>query len=96
MNAEERATLDAWAARLSGELGLQREGTGPNAVLAALDIDAILSLAGTAAHAVLRPAAPVTTFLVGYAAGLAAAAGTPPQDAISAASTTASAACARE
>jgi len=42
----------------------------------ALEIDAevdealILDLARDAAHAVARPAAPVTTFLVGYAAGL--------------------------
>lgn len=42
----------------------------------ALDIDAevdealILDLARDAAHSVERPAAPLTTFLVGYAAGL--------------------------
>ncbi|HZJ07281.1 MAG TPA: DUF6457 domain-containing protein [Nocardioidaceae bacterium] len=42
----------------------------------ALEIDAevdealILDLARDAAHAVARPAAPVTTFLVGYAAGM--------------------------
>ena len=34
------------------------------------DRDAILGLAGVAAHNVVRPAAPVTTFLAGYAAGL--------------------------
>ncbi len=38
-----------------------------------VDIEAVLSLAGTAAHSVLRPAAPLTTYLVGYAAGVAAA-----------------------
>lgn len=38
-----------------------------------IDIDSVLSLAGIVAHAVVRPAAPVTTFLVGYAAGLAVA-----------------------
>ena len=43
----------------------------------ALDIDAevdeglILDLAKVAAHSVERPAAPVTTYLLGYAAGLA-------------------------
>ena len=47
----------------------------------ALDIDAVLSLAGQAAHAVVRPAAPLTTFLVGYAAGRASAAGTISSDA---------------
>ncbi|MCD9153615.1 DUF6457 domain-containing protein [Aeromicrobium duanguangcaii] len=35
------------------------------------DPEVLLDLAGTAAHAVVRPAAPLTTFLVGYAAGLA-------------------------
>ena len=33
--------------------------------------DTILGLAGEAAHGVERPAAPITTFLAGYAAGLA-------------------------
>lgn len=40
-----------------------------------VDIGAVLGLAGVAAHGVVRPAAPVTTFVVGYAAGLAAATG---------------------
>lgn len=40
-----------------------------------VDIDAVLALAGEAAHGIVRPAAPVTTFIVGYAAGLAAATG---------------------
>jgi hypothetical protein len=40
-----------------------------------VDIDAVLGLAGVAAHSVVRPAAPLTTFVVGYAAGLAAATG---------------------
>ncbi|MGH8829449.1 MAG: DUF6457 domain-containing protein [Jiangellaceae bacterium] len=35
-----------------------------------VDIDAILDLAKDAAHNVDRPAAPVTTFVVGYAAAL--------------------------
>lgn len=58
--------LAAWVTRLATELGL---GDVP------VDIDAILSLAGVAAHAVLRPAAPLTTYIVGYAAGRAAATG---------------------
>lgn len=37
-----------------------------------IDINAILSLAGVAAHSVVRPAAPLTTFIAGLAAGLAA------------------------
>ena len=32
--------------------------------------DALLALAGDAAHGIVRPAAPLTTFLAGYAAGL--------------------------
>ncbi len=38
-----------------------------------VDIHAVLALAGRAAHSVLRPAAPLTTFIAGYAAGQAAA-----------------------
>lgn len=56
------ATLDAWWAELTAALGL---GEVP------IDRDALLGLAGVAAHSVIRPAAPLTTFLVGYAAGLA-------------------------
>ncbi len=40
-----------------------------------VDVNAVLALAGKAAHAVVRPAAPLTTFVAGYAAGLAAASG---------------------
>ncbi|MPY11949.1 DUF6457 domain-containing protein [Arthrobacter bussei] len=40
-----------------------------------VDIDAVLELAGKAAHGVVRPAAPLTTFVVGYAAGLAVGSG---------------------
>ncbi|WP_255316773.1 DUF6457 domain-containing protein [Nesterenkonia sp. Act20] len=40
-----------------------------------IDVDAILALAGQAAHTVVRPAAPVTTYLIGYVAGLAEATG---------------------
>jgi hypothetical protein len=36
-----------------------------------LDIDQVLDLAGAAARAVVRPAAPLTTFVAGLAAGLA-------------------------
>ncbi|MBC7517383.1 MAG: hypothetical protein H7248_00610 [Microbacteriaceae bacterium] len=61
--ADKVAVLADWSARLSAELGLD----------ISVDIDAILSLAGVAAHTVIRPAAPLTTFLVGYAAGRAAA-----------------------
>lgn len=37
-----------------------------------VDVNAVLSLAGVAAHSIVRPAAPLTTFIAGYAAGIAA------------------------
>jgi hypothetical protein len=54
--------LGTWATELAAALGLE------SAEIA--DIPLILDLARDAAHGVARPAAPVTTFLVGYAAGL--------------------------
>ncbi|WP_317986065.1 NTP transferase domain-containing protein [Streptomyces sp. 5-10] len=50
--------LDEWIAAAKAELGID------------LDVDtaALLDLARDAAHGVARPAAPLTTFLVGYAA----------------------------
>lgn len=57
-------TLQRWSDSLATELGIAD---------VEVDIDAVLALAGVAAHAVLRPAAPLTTYLVGYAAGRAAA-----------------------
>lgn len=59
---EDDATLEQWYHRL--EDALELDGL-------ALDINAVLGLAGRAAHAVIRPAAPLTTFVAGYAAGLA-------------------------
>ena len=58
------AALTAWSDRLIAALSL--DGVE-------VDIDAVLALAGTAAHEIMRPAAPLTTYLVGYAAGVAAA-----------------------
>jgi hypothetical protein len=58
--------LDSWVESLEAELGLP-PGT--------IDVPAVLDLARDAAHAVARPAAPVTTYAVGFAAGLAAASG---------------------
>lgn len=40
-----------------------------------VDVNAVLALAGVAAHSVVRPAAPLTTFIAGYAAGLASGSG---------------------
>lgn len=64
--AEMLETLERWSALLASELGIADVDID-------IDIDALLALAGVAAHAVLRPAAPLTTYLVGYAAGRAAA-----------------------
>jgi hypothetical protein len=65
------AILEAWAAEVREALGIEAD----------VDIRAVLGLAGVAAHAVLRPAAPLTTYLVGFAAGRAAAAGQDPAEA---------------
>lgn len=48
-----------WVAELQRELGVDL----------LLDVMDLLELARVAAHKVARPAAPLTTFLVGYAAG---------------------------
>jgi hypothetical protein len=53
-------TLDEWTAALAAELGIDLD----------VDVDGLLDLAGVAAHCITRPAAPLTTFLVGYAAAL--------------------------
>lgn len=53
--------LDEWLAAVKEELGLDTE----------VDTRLLLDLARDAAHGVARPAAPLTTFLVGYAAGRA-------------------------
>ncbi len=50
--------LDDWVQALASELG----------VPVPTDLDVLLDTAGTAAHAVERPAAPITTYLLGYAA----------------------------
>ncbi|WP_374946455.1 DUF6457 domain-containing protein [Agreia sp.] len=62
--ADMMEALERWSDSLAVELGIADVD---------LDIDALLALAGVAAHAVLRPAAPLTTYLVGYAAGRASA-----------------------
>ncbi|MFE9409203.1 NTP transferase domain-containing protein [Streptomyces sp. NPDC006704] len=57
--------LDEWITAVKDELGIE------------LDVDTrvLLDLARDAAHGVARPAAPLTTFLVGYAAAKAGGAG---------------------
>jgi hypothetical protein len=53
-------TLDTWTTQLSEALGIE----------AAVEIDDVLDIARDAAHQVDRPAAPLTTFLIGYAAAM--------------------------
>lgn len=54
----DRSVLDSWTDALKRELGIEFD----------VDIKTQLDVARDAAHNVLRPAAPITTFLVGYAA----------------------------
>lgn len=60
--------LEQWTTALADELGID-VGEG------VMDIRALLDVARVAAHSVDRPAAPLTTFLVGYA--VATRGGTP-------------------
>ncbi|HEU4674359.1 MAG TPA: DUF6457 domain-containing protein [Motilibacteraceae bacterium] len=53
--------LDEWVREVARELGLDLE----------VDVPLLLGVARDAAHRVARPAAPLTTFLVGYAAAQA-------------------------
>lgn len=56
------STLEDWTRAVVRELGLDE---------AVLDRDLVLDLARDVAHGVARPAAPLTTYLVGLAAGRA-------------------------
>ena len=51
-------TLQEWVAVVQLDLDIELD----------LDLDEVLDLARDAAHEIARPAAPLTTFLVGYAA----------------------------
>jgi hypothetical protein len=53
------AQIDTWVTALAAELGVPADS---------VDVRDLLDLARDAAHQVDRPAAPLTTFLVGYAA----------------------------
>ncbi|MEV0526928.1 NTP transferase domain-containing protein [Streptomyces sp. NPDC050439] len=59
--------LDEWIFAVKDELGIELD----------VDTSLLLDLARDAAHGVARPAAPLTTFLVGYAAARAAQGGGP-------------------
>ncbi|MEU6341344.1 NTP transferase domain-containing protein [Streptomyces sp. NPDC046977] len=58
---EHGTVLDEWIATVKAELGIDLD----------VDTKVLLDLARDAAHGVARPAAPLTTFLVGYAAAAA-------------------------
>lgn len=58
---EHGLVLDEWISAVKDELGIDLD----------VDISVLLDLARDAAHGVARPAAPLTTFLVGYAAAQA-------------------------
>lgn len=55
------SVLTSWARQLATELGVEQ----------VLDVEAVLDLAADAAHGIVRPAAPLTTYLVGVAVGQA-------------------------
>ncbi|MFG2293289.1 NTP transferase domain-containing protein [Streptomyces sp. NPDC048603] len=68
--------LDEWITAVKNELGIDVD----------VDTKTLLDLARDAAHGVARPAAPLTTFLIGYAAAQAAAGGADPAEAVTRAS----------
>ena len=55
----DESTLARWAANLAAGLDVEQ----------VVDVDTVLRVAADAAHGVMRPAAPLTTFLVGLAIG---------------------------
>jgi hypothetical protein len=57
--------MSEWTTAVARELGLE------DAVEAAPTVDMVLDLTSNVAHGVSRPAAPVTAFLIGVAAGRA-------------------------
>ncbi|MFI1713663.1 NTP transferase domain-containing protein [Streptomyces litmocidini] len=64
---EHGTVLDEWITAVKNELGIELD----------VDTGVLLDLARDAAHGVARPAAPLTTFLVGYAAARAGTGGGP-------------------
>ncbi|MFD9574642.1 NTP transferase domain-containing protein [Streptomyces sp. NPDC059982] len=73
---EHGSVLEQWITAAKNELGIDVD----------VDIATLLDVARDAAHGVARPAAPLTTFLVGYAAARAEAAGADPARAVAEAS----------
>ena len=64
-NDEKRLDMQTWLDAVKKELGLEAD----------VDVDLILDVAKDAAHNVQRPAAPVTTYLLGLAVGAGVAPG---------------------
>lgn len=64
--AQEDEALKQWCTKVAEAVGVPE---------LEVDLKTVLGLAGRAAHGVMRPAAPLTTFIVGYAAGVAAGSG---------------------
>ncbi|MFD9304638.1 NTP transferase domain-containing protein [Streptomyces sp. NPDC060048] len=73
---EHGTVLESWITAAKSELGIDVD----------VDVKTLLDVARDAAHGVARPAAPLTTFLVGYAAARAEAAGADPAEAVAEAS----------
>ncbi|MEU1345784.1 NTP transferase domain-containing protein [Streptomyces sp. NPDC005795] len=73
---EHGTVLDEWVTAVKNELGIELD----------VDTGVLLDLARDAAHGVARPAAPLTTFLVGYAAAKASGDGGGPEAVAEAAS----------
>lgn len=82
--SDTEALLQSWAQTLTEALGVTD---------LTVDVQEVLALAADAAHLVVRPAAPLSTFVVGYAAGLAAARGAVPETAAHEATEVARRAC---
>ena len=59
VDLQEANMMDEWITAVTAELGLDGD----------VDVDAVLDVAKDVAHQVQRPAAPVTTYLVGVAVG---------------------------
>lgn len=67
----EPAPLTAWVARLATELQVEDAVDAGGSI--GPDLRAVLAVARDASHRVARPAAPITTFLLGVALGRAGA-----------------------
>ena len=75
MSDEDLTAVRDWADEVAAALGIAPGG---------IDLDEVLSIAGLSARAAVRPAAPVTTYLVGLAVGRSIAAGADPAAAFTA------------